>query len=117
MAASAAHAIREAQKKSALYLSPISAWEIGLLASRGRVRLPVSVETHVERIFSLPGVQIAALTPEIAVRSTLLPGNFPAVPADRMLIATAMILGLKLVTRDQRILDYGSQGFLPVLAC
>ncbi len=109
--------IRRAQKAGALYLSPVSAWEIGVLAQRGKVTLAVSAETYVSRAFSRPGVRIAALTPEIAVRASFLAGQFHADPADRMLVATAILMGLKLVTRDREILRYASSGHLPALAC
>ena len=109
-------AISRAASAGALYLSPVSAWEIGLLVRRG-LELGISAETYIERAFRLPGVRIAALTPEITVRSSYLPGNLHEDPVDRMLVSTAIIMGLKLITRDQRLLDYGAQGFLAVMAC
>ena len=115
--ADARKAISRAASGGSLYLSPVSAWEIGLLVRRGRLELGISAETYIERAFRLPGVRIAALTPEIAVRSSYLPGNLHEDPVDRMLVSTAIIMGLKLVTRDQRLLDYGAQGFLAVMAC
>jgi PIN domain nuclease of toxin-antitoxin system len=110
-------AVARAIRAGELYLSPVSAWEIGTLVTRGRLVLDVSAEVYVSRAFSRPGVQIAALTPEIAVRSSHLPGSMHGDPADRMLIATAMVMGLKLMTRDRCILDYAAQGHLPAMAC
>ena len=95
----------------------MSAWETGLLASRGRLSLQVSAETYIARVFSRPGVRVAPLTVEIAVRASYLPGTFHEDPADRMLISTAILLGLPLVTRDRRILRYGAEGYVSVLAC
>jgi PIN domain nuclease of toxin-antitoxin system len=109
--------ISQAASTGALYLSPVSAWEIGLLVQRGRLDLGIAAESYVERAFELPGVRIAALTPEIAVRASYLPGDLHEDPADRMLVSTAIVMGLKLVTRDKRLLDYGSQGFLAVMGC
>jgi PIN domain nuclease of toxin-antitoxin system len=113
----ALRAIERAARAGELYLSPVSAWEIGALVGRGRLKLDVSAESYVDRIFTRAGVQIAALTPEIAVRSSSLPGDFHGDPADRMLVATAMVMGLRLMTRDRRILDYGAQGHLSVISC
>jgi PIN domain nuclease of toxin-antitoxin system len=115
--AAARQAISRAASSGALYLSPVSAWEIGLLVRRGRVELRIPAESYIERAFRLPGVRIAALTPEIAVRSSYLPGDLHEDPADRMLVSTAIVMGLRLVTRDKRLLDYGARGFLAVLAC
>jgi PIN domain nuclease of toxin-antitoxin system len=109
--------IRTAAKAGELFLSPVSAWEIGVLVRRGRLSFGVPPDVYVARAFGRPGVRIAALSPQIAVRSSSLPGSFPADPADRMLVSTAMLLGLKLVTRDSRILAYGSQGHISVLPC
>ena len=110
-------AVERAVRAAELYLSPVTAWEIGTLVTRGRLVLDVSAEVYVSRAFSRPGVQIAALTPEIAVRSSHLPGTLHGDPADRMLIATAMLMGLKLMTRDRRILDYAAQGHLSASPC
>ena len=113
----ALRAIERAARAGELYLSPVSAWEIGTLVTRGRLVLDVSAEVYVSRAFSRPGIQIAALTPEIAVRSSSLPGSLHGDPADRMLVATAMVMGLRLMTRDRRILDYGAAGHLPLIRC
>ena len=115
--AGARKAISQAASTGALYLSPVSAWEIGLLVRRGRLDLRIAAESYVERAFELPGVHIAALTPEIAVRSSYLPGDLHEDPADRILVSTAIVMGLRLVTRDRRLLDYAAQGFLAVMAC
>lgn len=62
-------------------------------------------------------LQVAPLTPEIGVRASYLPGRFHPDPADRLLVATALTLGLRLMTRDKRLLAYGAAGHLPVVAC
>ncbi len=84
---------------------------------RKRLELLIPVESWVARVFSHPGVQIAPLTAEIAIRSCFLAGEFHADPVDRFLIATAIEMGLRLVTRDAHILSYGRQGYLSVMSC
>jgi PIN domain nuclease of toxin-antitoxin system len=117
VSASARREIRRASLAGELYLSPISAWEIGMLCNTGRLTLHVSPEVYVQQAFSAPGVRIADLTPEIAVRSAVLPGSPPKDPADRILIATARVLGVPIVTRDRRIRRYGAAGHVAVLEC
>ena len=56
------------------------------------------------------------LEPEIAVESCFLPGEFHNDPADRFLVATARLKNAALVTRDQRIIEYGNQGHVKVLS-
>jgi len=53
-----------------------------------------------------PGVQLLELTPQIAVESTQLPGEFHKDPADQIIVATARIYNSPLVTLDGRILAY-----------
>jgi PIN domain nuclease of toxin-antitoxin system len=113
----ALEAINKAKDAGALFLSPVSAWEIGILVQRGRLTLGVAAEAYVDRAFTRPGIQIAALTPEIAVRASYLPGEFRSDPADRLLIATAILMGLKFVTRDREILRYARRGYLSALRC
>lgn len=101
----------------ALYLSPVSAWEIGVLVSRGRLSLEVPAEAYIAQAFNQPGIRVAELTPEIAVRASSLPGQLHEDPADRLLVSTAIVMGLRFMTRDRRILDYGAAGYLPVVRC
>jgi PIN domain nuclease of toxin-antitoxin system len=103
--------------KSQLYLSSVSAWEVGMAVRRKRLELQMPVESWVARVFSHPSVQIAPLTPEIAIRSCFLAGEFHADPVDRFLVATAIEMGLQLITRDAHILSYGRQGYVSVMAC
>jgi len=113
----ALRALRKAAERGELFLSPVSAWEIGVLASRRRLELQVPARVYVEQVFSRPEIQVAPLTPEIAVQASYLPGQFHSDPADRLIVSTAMVMGLQVMTRDRRILDYGAKGHVPVMAC
>lgn len=117
MAPEAAREIQRAAESGELYCSPVSAWEVGVLASRGRLKLGLPAEAWVERAFTRPEVRIAPLSHDLAVRASYLPGTLHPDPADRLLVATALGMGLRLVTRDARLIAYGGQGYLPVLAC
>jgi PIN domain nuclease of toxin-antitoxin system len=98
-------------------VSPISAWELGLLSAKGRlptVRSPMDIFGEA---LATPGVRIEALSPEVLIDSSFLPGKLHRDPADRILIATARRFDLTLVTRDRIILDYAGQGHVRALAC
>lgn len=99
------------------YVSPITAWEIGMLASRGRLQLLIKPERWFSNLFEVPGVQLADLSPDLLIASSYLPGKPPKDPTDRILAATARELGATLVTRDRTLLDYGKQGHVAVLEC
>jgi PIN domain nuclease of toxin-antitoxin system len=99
------------------YVSPISAWEIGMLTARGRVQLLIKPERWFSNLFNAPGVHLAELSPDLLIASSYLPGTPPKDPADRIIAATARELGATLVTRDQVLLDYGAQGHVAVVEC
>jgi PIN domain nuclease of toxin-antitoxin system len=64
-----------------------------------------------------PPLALATLTPEIAVESNGLPGQFHSDPVDRIITATARIEGMTVVTRDRQILAYAAQGHVSALPC
>ncbi len=101
-----ASAVREAASRKELLLSPITAWEIGMLVRKGRLELAMPLGDYVRTLYSIPGATTATLTPQIAAASTALPGTFHNDPADRILIATAAAYGAQLLTRDRTILAY-----------
>ena len=86
-----------------LWLSPISVWEAVILAERGRLAVRGSVTDWVERMVQALPRREAALTHQIAVASRRLILSHQD-PADRFIAATAHVLGLTLVTSDERLL-------------
>jgi PIN domain nuclease of toxin-antitoxin system len=99
------------------FISPITAWEIGLLVSRGRVRLNMSPQLWFDRMLTAPGIALANMSPAVLIASSFLPGNPPRDPADRIIAATAREYGYRLMTRDRPLLAYGEEGHLQVVSC
>ncbi len=87
-------------------VSAISCWEIAKLVEYGRLELPCPLSEWFEQALSYPGIRLLELTPEIAVESTQLPGEFHRDPADQIIVATARVHGCPLVTSDDKILKY-----------
>ena len=100
-----------------LHVCPFTAWEIGMLVSRGRLSVGVSPALWFERLVGTEGVQLTHLSPAVLLASNALPGTPPNDPADRIIIATARELGLTVVTRDRLILGYAQAGHVLALAC
>jgi PIN domain nuclease of toxin-antitoxin system len=100
-----------------IYVSPISAWEIGMLVSRGRMSLPTAPERWFANLLQAPTLRLADLPPNVLIAASYLPGSPPSDPADRILAATAREYGYTLVTRDGPLLEYAEQGHLQSLAC
>ncbi len=115
-------ALAHAALDSDLLVSPVSAWEIGLLDKKHGPRSSVllfapDVRTWLATAMAAPGVRIATFTPAIALAVSSLPGILHSDPADRMLISTARHLDVPIVTSDRKIIDYGAQGLVKVLPC
>jgi PIN domain nuclease of toxin-antitoxin system len=110
-------AIDAATPEGNVLVSPVSAWEIGLLVAKGRLRLFLDPMTWIETFLSRPGIRLTSLSIAAATRSSFLPDPFHADPADRLLVATARELAAPLVTRDRKILDYAEAGHVRAIAC
>lgn len=89
-----------------LGVSIISCREVAKLVELKRLTLHCSVDEWLKTALRYPGVELLALTPEIVVESTRLPGEFHRDPADQIIVATSRIHDCPLLTVDNRILKY-----------
>ena len=87
-----------------IWLSPISVWEAMVLAERGRLTISTTAAEWVQRMVQAIPRREAPLSHDIAVmsRQLTLPHQDPA---DRFLAATALVMGLTLVTADERLMQ------------
>lgn len=77
-----------------------------MLAKRQRIKLPTATLEWLESALTRPGTRLLDLTPEIAVESAQLPGTFHRDPADQIIVATARVYDIALVTLDDKIRMY-----------
>jgi PIN domain nuclease of toxin-antitoxin system len=91
--------------QSPALVSPISFWELVVLVERGRVAVDRDIHIWCRDLLATGNVKVAALTPSAAVSAARLP-EFHGDPADRFIYATALELGINLVSKDARIRDY-----------
>ena len=111
-----------AGKARAIFVSPVSMWEIGMLARRrgdrpSRVQFDPNPERWMANLLAKPAIVEAPFTASMAFAASFLPGELHDDPADRLLVATARELGLPIVTRDHRILAYAEAGHVAAIAC
>jgi PIN domain nuclease of toxin-antitoxin system len=88
-----------------IWLSPVSTWEALLLNAKGRIQIRGDLVRWLAR--ATEHLHEAPLTHEIVLAAQQLPLPHPD-PADRFLAATALVLGLTLVTADERLLGLGN---------
>ncbi|OEU48968.1 MAG: twitching motility protein PilT [Desulfobulbaceae bacterium S3730MH12] len=103
---SAVAAIDEAVQINGIVISSISTWEIALLVARGRLKLTIDISDWVRKTEGLTFVRFVPVDNTISLRSVSLPGNFHTDPADRIIAATALTMGIPLISKDRKILDY-----------
>ena len=97
--------IKRASDKTALGVSDVTFWEIALLVERKRVRLALPLDEWLARATAAPLVERCGMSPAVAREMVSLSTTFDWDPADRILVATARVLGVPLVTSDTRIVD------------
>lgn len=98
--------IEESKKEKSIYISSTSVLEIYMLLKKNRLGLNTLADNWLQRIENLSYVHFVPIDNKVAVLSVNLPDFSHKDPADRIIIATALNLGAKLVTSDKKILNY-----------
>ncbi len=98
-------------------VSVMSAWEIGVLVSKGRLPFIKSPLAWFEGFVQAGATSVEGVDSELLVESSFLPGAVHNDPADRIIIATARSRNLAIITRDRAILAYGAAGFVKTVPC
>lgn len=93
------------QHASGLFFSAISAFEIALKHTKGRLQLPLAPEDWIEATLDFHGVAEVPVNWRIAAHSVLLPPHHGD-PCDRMIVATAALNGFTVLTPDPLIAAY-----------
>ncbi|MCD6188187.1 MAG: type II toxin-antitoxin system VapC family toxin [Desulfuromusa sp.] len=106
LSTAANQAIDQAITENGIIISSISTWEVALLVDKERLKLSIDIRDWVRKTESLPFVRFMPVDNTISLRSVTLPGQFHPDPADRIITATAMTMGLPLVTKDDKIISY-----------
>ena len=99
--------INTAIQEGELYLSSISFWEVSMLVAKKRIVLNCPSLDWIQQ--AAAKLQVIHLTAAISVDSCELPDDFHGDPADRMIVASARVENLVLLTRDNNILKYSKK--------
>jgi PIN domain nuclease of toxin-antitoxin system len=98
ISAAAAAAISEADE---LVVADISWFELAWLARHERIVVTIPIVSWLQQLARQ--VRTIPLTPAIAATAVGLPSSFPGDPADRLIYATAIETGSRLITKDERL--------------
>lgn len=105
--------IESASAEAPLLVSDISLWEVATLHSLGRIELTIPLRVWLDKAVAPPLVRRYGISPAIAAELATLPDSFHRDPADRILVASARVLGATLLTQDRRIIDAALVATLP----
>jgi len=87
-------------------IASISIWEFAMMVVKGRIRVKIDPKLWLDNAIRNSGLKVIELSPEIALESCNLPGNFHKDSADQIIVATARIHNLTLLTKNRKILNY-----------
>lgn len=94
-------AITEIETADELAVNAITWFELAWLARHDRITVAVPIRSWLDGLAT--DIRTAPTTPAIADTATALPTSFPGDPADRLIYATAIENGWRLVTKDRRL--------------
>lgn len=99
--------MRQAAAQDALAVSDMSVCEVGVKHAGGKLQLTPTLDDWLARAGKAPGISYLPVDRESLLLSTRLPGVMLRDPVDRILLATAALHNLALVTADKAMIDYG----------
>ena len=103
LSAKARRLVKASAAKAEVVVSTISLFEIATLVRRRRLVLTLSFSSWVAALRSMSEINLQPVSPEIALAAGDFDEPFPGDPADRLIAATALVAGAKLVTADEKL--------------
>ncbi|MGF1672116.1 MAG: type II toxin-antitoxin system VapC family toxin [Rivularia sp. (in: cyanobacteria)] len=94
------------ERPHGLGVCSISLIEISRLVTQNKLIIPCPVQEWFNIALAQEGVILLSITPQIAIDSYSLPGDFHKDPADRIIVSTARIYDVPLVSIDEKIIAY-----------
>lgn len=88
-----------------LYVSAISAFEIAIKTVKGKLELPLPPDEWFKEAVRFHGIGEIPITSNIACKSALLP-RLHNDPCDRIIVATALLEDMKIITKDKSFSEY-----------
>lgn len=99
------NALAAVDAADSLAVSAISCWEVVNLHKRGRIDLGMDIDRWFDKALAGSGIECVPITREIAACAASL-SEIHRDPADRLIIATALLAPYRLLTLDESIRQY-----------
>jgi PIN domain nuclease of toxin-antitoxin system len=103
--------LKRIEKEPIVYISAITGFEIGVKAKKGKLELPMSPAEWLEGLADYHALTVFDITLDISIKATQLPPIHND-PCDRIIIATALLHPMPVVTADNRFREYGVEVLL-----
>ena len=101
LSASATDAIKAERRSGLLAVSDMTLLELARIITRGRVQVSTTLDSFLRTVEA--SFRVLPITSAIAQRTMFLSTGYPKDPVDRVVGATALIHGTKLITKDAGI--------------
>jgi len=93
-------------RQEGIWISAISVWEAAKKVEKKQLVLDRPLQQWLNSAVSVEGLLIAELTIDILIHSCELPSPFHGDPVDQIIAATVRYHNGRLITKDQKLLDY-----------
>lgn len=97
----AQQAIAHANQQDGMLIADISLWEIAMLVQKGRIQIATDCQSFINLLLQANKIRIIPISPQIATQSVQLSSLVNKDPADRLIVATAIVEYATLVTADR----------------
>jgi PIN domain nuclease of toxin-antitoxin system len=105
LSAAATEAIKSERQTGLLAISDMTLLELARLISSGKVEVRTSMSAFLQRVEQ--SFKVLPVTGAIAEQTMMFSAAYPRDPVDRVIGATALTHGCKLITKDKTIRESG----------
>ena len=99
----AQQAIVQANQQDGMLIADISLWEIAMLVQKGRIQVTTNCQSFINLLLQANKIRVIPISSQIATQAVQLPALINKDPADRLIVATALVEKAMLVTADSNL--------------
>jgi PIN domain nuclease of toxin-antitoxin system len=95
--------VDDASQQGELMIADITLWEIAMLVAKKRIQITTDIDSFLNLLLQAYALRVRPITPRIAATAVQLPDEINRDPADRLIVATALVETIPLVTADRNL--------------